>query len=85
MRYERSVHWVSSVEDEPEECCQGSVAGVNSEDIIEVGITGDREKAVPLECWGEITGGGGRSGEINGNDCGGGRGVECTTHHKHLE
>lgn len=55
-RHEWGIPWVSSVEIEPEECCQGSLAGANSEDITEVAITGDREEAVPLECWGEMPG-----------------------------
>lgn len=40
------MNGVSRLEVEPEECCQGCLAGVNSEDIIEADIAGDREKAV---------------------------------------
>ena len=51
------MNGVSRLEVEWEECCQGSLTGVTPEDIIKAGIAGDREKAVHLECWGEMPGG----------------------------
>lgn len=47
---EWDVNRVSRLEFEREECWQGCLAGVNSEDIMEASITGDREKAGYLEC-----------------------------------